>query len=89
MFDNFPLWPVGASSNAGIVDAFFVFMLIVTGLVTAAIFVIILVFVAKYRSRHGHRAAIAAFHAGNQRGVFEKHAVRAGADRHPGLPGSA
>ncbi|MBA3913780.1 MAG: cytochrome c oxidase subunit II [Acidobacteriales bacterium] len=56
MFNNFPLWPAGASNNAGMVDAFFIFMLIVTGLVTAAIFVIILFFIAKYRSRPGHHA---------------------------------
>src|SRR2546423_823833 len=56
MFDNFPLWPVVASSNAGNVDAFFIFMLIVTGLVTVSIFIIILFFVARYRSRPGHRA---------------------------------
>jgi cytochrome c oxidase subunit 2 len=56
MFDNFPLWPVGASTTAGNVDALFVFLLLVTGLVTLAIFIMILVFAAKFRRRPGHRA---------------------------------
>jgi cytochrome c oxidase subunit 2 len=56
MFDNFPLWPVSASSQSGMVDAFFTFMVIVTGLVVLGVFLLILIFVAKYRQRPGHRA---------------------------------
>lgn len=56
MFDNFPLWPVSASSQSGMVDAFFTFMVIVTGLVVLGVFLLIFVFVAKYRQRPGHRA---------------------------------
>jgi cytochrome c oxidase subunit II len=56
MFENFPLWPAGASSNAGNVDALFIFLLVVCGLVTVAIFIMILVFAAKYRRRMGHEA---------------------------------
>ena len=55
MFNSFPLWPVGASNFAGNVDALFVFMLLVTGSVTVAIFIMILVFAAKYRRRPGHQ----------------------------------
>ena len=56
MFNNFPLWPVGASTNAGDVDALFIFLLVITGLVTIAIFILILAFAAKYRRRKGVEA---------------------------------
>ena len=56
MFNNFPLWPAGASSNAGDVDALFIFLLVVTGLVTITIFLLILAFAAKYRRRKGTEA---------------------------------
>jgi cytochrome c oxidase subunit 2 len=56
MFNNFPLWPAGASTNAGDVDALFIFLLVVTGLVTIAIFFLILTFAAKYRRRKGVHA---------------------------------
>ena len=38
MFDNFPLWPSRASTAAGNVDALFIFLLIVSGLMTLLIF---------------------------------------------------
>lgn len=53
MFDNFPLWPQRASSAAGNVDALFIFLLIVSGLMTLLIFVAILYFAARYRHRRG------------------------------------
>ena len=56
MFNNFPLWPQRASSMAGNVDALYVFLLVLSGLMSALIFTLILVFAAKYRSRPGHRA---------------------------------
>lgn len=53
MFDNFPLWPQRASSTAGNVDALFIFLLIVSGLMTLLIFISILYFAARYRHRKG------------------------------------
>ena len=53
MFDNFPLWPQRASSMAGNVDALFIFLLIVSGLMTALIFVALIYFAARYRHRKG------------------------------------
>ena len=53
MFNNFPLWPAGASTNAGDVDALFIFLLVVTGLVTVAVFIMVIYFAAKYRRRKG------------------------------------
>src|SRR5438309_729648 len=53
MFDNFPLWPDRASSTAGNVDALFIFLLIVSGLMTLLIFTAVLYFAARYRQRQG------------------------------------
>ncbi len=53
MFDNFPLWPDRASTAAGNVDALFVFLIIVSGLMTALIFAAIIYFAARYRRRRG------------------------------------
>jgi cytochrome c oxidase subunit 2 len=50
MFPNFPVWPVRASTVAGNLDALFIFLLVVTGLVTILIFILIFVFAVKYRS---------------------------------------
>src|SRR5712691_9862273 len=51
MFSNFPLWPERASTMAGNVDALFIFLLIVTGMVTLLIFTCLLYFAARYRYR--------------------------------------
>jgi cytochrome c oxidase subunit 2 len=51
MFDNFPLWPARASSVAGNVDALFIFLLIVSGLVCLLVFALIIIFAARYRKR--------------------------------------
>ncbi len=56
MFANLPLWPDRASNMAGNVDALFIFLLILCGLMCVAIFVMILVFAAKYRRRKGVEA---------------------------------
>ncbi len=56
MFDNFPLWPTQASSNAGNVDALFIFLLIVSGMMTLLIFGAIFYFAARYRHRKGQVA---------------------------------
>lgn len=56
MFDNFPLWPVGASTHAFYEDALYIFLIAVCGAVTVAIFVVVAVFATKYRRRHGREA---------------------------------
>ncbi len=48
---NFPLWPARASTTAGNVDALFIFLLILTGMVTLLIFTCLLYFAARYRYR--------------------------------------
>jgi cytochrome c oxidase subunit 2 len=53
MFDNFPLWPSRASTAAGNVDALFIFLLIVSGLMTLLIFIAVVYFAARYRHRKG------------------------------------
>ena len=53
MFDNFPLWPTRASATAGNVDALFIFLLIISGLMTLLIFCAIIYFAARYRNRKG------------------------------------
>ncbi|HTS08257.1 MAG TPA: cytochrome c oxidase subunit II [Candidatus Eisenbacteria bacterium] len=53
MFDNFPLWPQRASSIAGNVDALFIFLIIVSGMMTLLIFCAVLYFAARYRHRRG------------------------------------
>jgi cytochrome c oxidase subunit II len=53
MFDNFPLWPQRASTTAGNVDALFIFLLIVSGLMTLLIFTAVIYFAARYRYRKG------------------------------------
>jgi cytochrome c oxidase subunit 2 len=59
MFNNFPIWPERASSIAGNVDALFIFLLIVTGLVSLLIFTCLLYFAARYRHKaHKHAEQI-------------------------------
>jgi cytochrome c oxidase subunit 2 len=53
MFDNFPLWPERASTIAGNVDALYIFLIIVSGLMTLLIFTAVLYFAARYRHRRG------------------------------------
>src|ERR1700686_879054 len=53
MFNNFPLWPDRASTAAGNVDALFIFLLIVSGLMTLLIFTALTYFAARYRHRRG------------------------------------
>ena len=53
MFNNFPLWPDRASTAASNVDALFIFLLIVSGLMTLLIFVALTYFAARYRHRRG------------------------------------
>src|SRR5438309_3539296 len=56
MFANLPLWPDRASNMAGNVGALFIFLLILCGLMCVALFIVILVFAAKYRRRKGVEA---------------------------------
>jgi cytochrome c oxidase subunit 2 len=56
MFDNFPLWPDRASTTAGNVDALFIFLLIVSGLMTLLIFTAVVYFAARYRRQQGVQA---------------------------------
>jgi cytochrome c oxidase subunit 2 len=44
-----PVWPPQASTSAAHLDALFIFLLLITGLVTLLIFVLIIVFALKYR----------------------------------------
>jgi cytochrome c oxidase subunit II len=53
MFDNFPLWPQQASTMASNVDALFIFLLIVSGMMTLLIFTAVIYFAARYRNRKG------------------------------------
>jgi cytochrome c oxidase subunit II len=53
MFNDFPLWPDRASTLAGNVDALYIFLLIVSGMMTLLIFVAIIYFAARYRARQG------------------------------------
>jgi cytochrome c oxidase subunit II len=53
MLSDFPLWPDRASALAGNVDALYIFLLIVSGLMTLLIFVAVVYFAARYRYRRG------------------------------------
>ena len=53
MFDNFPLWPQRASTMAGNVDALYIFLLIVSGMMTLLIFIAVIYFAARFRHRRG------------------------------------
>ncbi len=56
MFDNFPLWPQQASSQAGNVDALYIFLVIVCAMMTALIAAAVIYFAARYRRQAGVRA---------------------------------
>jgi cytochrome c oxidase subunit 2 len=56
MFDNFPLWPVAASSHSLAVDLLYIFLVVLSAATTLAIFAVIAVFSMKYRRRHGREA---------------------------------
>ncbi len=56
MFDNFPLWPVNASTHALPVDLRYIFLVVLSLGTTLAIFVVIAIFSMKYRRRHGREA---------------------------------
>jgi cytochrome c oxidase subunit 2 len=53
MVNGFPLWPARASTEAGNVDALYIFLLALSAFMCLAIFTMILVFATKYRRRRG------------------------------------
>jgi cytochrome c oxidase subunit 2 len=53
MFNNFPLWPERASAMAGNVDALYIFLVVLSGVMSVLIFVMITVFAARFRARKG------------------------------------
>jgi cytochrome c oxidase subunit 2 len=53
MLNNFPLWPEQASTLAGHVDALYIFLLLVTGMMAALVFACLIYFAARYRYRPG------------------------------------
>jgi cytochrome c oxidase subunit 2 len=53
MLNNFPLWPEQASTIARNVDALYIFLIIVTGMMTLLIFVCLVYFAARFRYRPG------------------------------------
>jgi cytochrome c oxidase subunit 2 len=56
MFDNFPLWPVRASTTAGSVDALYIFLVLLSAFMSVAIFIMITIFALRYRRRAGRVA---------------------------------
>jgi cytochrome c oxidase subunit 2 len=56
MLNNFPLWPQQASTLARHVDALYIFLLILCGMVTLLIFALVVYFAARFRHRPGVRA---------------------------------
>ena len=56
MGETFPLWPARASTMAGTVDALFIFLTLLSVVMTVAIFATVLFFATKYRRRAGVEA---------------------------------
>jgi cytochrome c oxidase subunit II len=56
MLNNFPLWPQQASTMAHRVDALYIFLLVVTGMMALLVFACVIFFAARYRYRPGVRA---------------------------------
>ena len=56
MFGHLPLWPENASTNAGNVDALYIFLLLVSGIMTVLIFAVLTAFAVRFRKQKGQRA---------------------------------
>ena len=56
MFQSMPLWPARASTLANNVDALYIFLLVVSGLMSLAIFTMVVFFAVRYRRQPGRRA---------------------------------
>jgi cytochrome c oxidase subunit 2 len=64
MLENIPFWPARASTTANNVDALFIFLVVVSGLMTILIFTMVIYFAVRYRRRAGRSAEqIAGSHA--------------------------
>jgi len=64
MLDYIPFWPTRASTTANNVDALFIFLVVVSGLMIALIFTMVIYFAVRYRRRAGRQAEqIAGSHA--------------------------
>jgi cytochrome c oxidase subunit 2 len=53
MFDNLPLWPTSASVEARYEDWLFIFLTVVSVIMTVLIFAVVAIFAMKYRRRRG------------------------------------
>jgi len=56
MFDNFPLWPASASTHSLPIDLLYIFLVVLSAVMTLGIFVTIVIFGMKYRRGHGREA---------------------------------
>ena len=56
MFGHIPFWPESASTTAGHVDALYLFLVLVSGIMTVLIFFTLAVFAVKFRRRRGQTA---------------------------------
>src|SRR5215510_11899911 len=56
MLQNMPFWPARASTAANNVDALFIFLVVVSALMTALIFTMVVYFAVRYRKQAGRQA---------------------------------
>src|ERR1022692_3688812 len=56
MFFHLPFWPDSASTTAAQVDALYIFLVLVSAIMTALIFATLIFFAIKFRKRRGQRA---------------------------------
>ena len=56
MFSHLPFWPESASTTAGRVDALYIFLVLVSAIMTVLIFATLIVFAIKFRKRRGRPA---------------------------------
>src|SRR5215475_11395023 len=56
MLQNMPFWPARASTSANNVDALFIFLVVVSALMSALIFTMVIYFAVRYRKQAGRHA---------------------------------
>jgi cytochrome c oxidase subunit 2 len=56
MFSHLPFWPDSASTTAGRVDALYIFLVLVSTIMTVLIFATLTIFAIKFRKRRNHPA---------------------------------
>ena len=56
MFSHLPFWPDAASTTAGRVDALYIFLVLVSAIMTVLIFATLIIFAVKFRKRRGRTA---------------------------------